>query len=163
MNKDSKILLIALIIIFIGAFSLNYTNMTGKSYKDIASDHTTISVSPRERTAGETITIDIDPGLNGIYSEIEIYRVDENDIRLGRYTYDICESDKHPCVSNRCYERITVDYPISKSWDNNNEWHSTVSSKTYYARVYDIYSGTYKIAYFTVERTYQKEGPAKRL
>ena len=95
MNKDTKILLVALVIIVVGALSLNYTDMTGKTI----SDYTTIAVSPKIIKAGESLTLDITPGKQGVYSEIEFYRVGENDMRLGEYTPEICGLDRCSCSS----------------------------------------------------------------
>lgn len=150
-KKDMKILITALVILVVGALFFNYTNITGK----VTSDY--ITVSPQLIKAGESINIAITPGRQGVYSEIEFYRADENDIRVGGVNPNICGGVA------RCYEKVIVDYKILDIWDNNAEWDYTVSSKTYYARVYDIYSGTYKIAYFTVERAYEAVGPAGNL
>ena len=55
MNKDSKILLTALVVIVIGAISFNYMGITGKT----TSDYSTITVSPKLVKAGEFIQITI--------------------------------------------------------------------------------------------------------
>ena len=160
MNKDAKVLLIALVIIIVGALSFNYTNITGKT----TSDYTTITISPNIVKAGEYINLDINPGLRGVFSEIEVYISGKTDIVLSGYSPKMCKSDpddpnRCSCSSNKCYEITTVPYKIPKTWDNNGGWDYTTNSKTYYARVYDIYSGLWVKAHFTVERFYEARGP----
>ena len=148
-KKEMKILITALVIIIMGAIFFNYTNMTGKAI----SDYTIISVSPKILKAGEDIHIDIKPGLQGTYQEVEFYRTN-NDLIIGGSDPNICGG------AAKCYEDIIVDYKISEVWDKNNEWDYTITSKDYYARVYDVYSGLWVKAYFTVERAYEAAGPA---
>ncbi len=143
MNKDIKILLVALIIVTIGAVSFNFVNITGRTFDDAINDHTSITVSPKAVKAGEFIYFNVYPGKQGVYQEIEFYRAN-NDLRLGGYKDNVCKSSK-------CFEDVIVEYKIISDWDKNSEWGSEVS-RDYYARVYDIYSGKYVRTYFSVER-----------
>ncbi len=147
MNKDIKILMVALIIIIIGAVSFNYVNITGKT----TSDYTTMTISPKLVKAGEMVHITVNPGLQGTYQEIEFYRV-HNDLRVGRQLAKICKAAK-------CFEKTTISYKISDAWDNNDKWDYDIVSKDYYARAYDVYSGIWVKSYLTIERKYEARGP----
>ena len=148
-KKEMKILITALVIIIIGAIFFNYTNMTGKAI----SDYTTITITPKIVKAGEDIHIDIKPGLQGTYQEVEFYRAN-NDLKVGGADPNICGG------VSKCYEDVIVEYKILGNWDKNDEWDYTITSKDYYAKVYDVYSGLWVKAYFTVERAYEAAGPA---
>ena len=150
MNKDSKVLLVALFIIMVGAISFNYANITGKTI----SDYTEMTVSPKLVKAGESIYITVKPGKQGVHQDVEFYRTDL-DLRVG-YVAKVCKEAN-------CFEKTTVKYDLSDTWGDNAEWDYDVISKDYYAKVYDIYSGQWVKSYFSVERKYEAAGPAEHL
>lgn len=148
MKKNTRILLYALVVLMIGAISFNFTNTTGKV---VSGSNTIITVSPKIIKAGEPIYINVKPGKQGVLKEIEFYRADK-DLRLGGKSADVCRSSK-------CFEASTVKYNVERIWDNNDKWGLTETSRDYYVRVYDIYTGKWVRSYFTVNRYYEAAGP----
>lgn len=147
MDKDNKILLSAILIILVALVSFNFGDITGK----IVKDSTVVAVSPSEVTAGEYITVYVNPGSDGVKNVAYVYR--ENDVRIPA-TINLCGSSK-------CEDEISVTYKILNNWDDNAEWSYGEVTRGYKIKVEDWRSTRYKTANFIVRRKYEAVGPAK--
>jgi len=109
MDKDTKILLMAVVIILVALVSFNLSDLTGKVTK---SDKTIIAVSPSVLTFGlhdssKIITVRVSPGEGGIRKRLLMYRVKTGgyDSVVGSETVSVCNRDI-------CYDDVTVSYRI---------------------------------------------------
>ena len=111
MNKDTKVLLMAVVIILVALVSFNLSDLTGMQ---IRSDVTTLTVSPITTTferydTAKMITIRVLPADNGVDKKIEMYKCKNEQcttsIRLGAETANIC-------TSSTCSEDVTVSYRL---------------------------------------------------
>ncbi len=105
MNKDTKILLMAVVIILVALVSFNLSDLTGKAVSDI----TTLTVSPTIINFGlhdsaKMITIRVSPSKNGIDQRIQMYRK-EWDTQVSSETATIC-------TDSICYDDITISYRV---------------------------------------------------
>ena len=149
MEKDNKVLISAILIILVALVSFNFGDITGKAVKE----NTVVAISPLEVTAGETITVYVKPGSNGVEKLAYVYS--KKGIRLPG-TISLCRSSK-------CEDVLSVEYKIIDTWDNNEGWDFREKSKGYYVKVIDSRTEDYSTASFTVKRKYEAAGPAVHL
>lgn len=139
MEYGTKTILLAVFILLIAIVSFNFTGMTGET---IGNRITTMELDKNELLPGETITLTITPGSEGVSQDIDIYRENGN-----RYI----QSAAQVCGSYKCKEKSYVEYQLMDTFEPD----------TYYFRVYDLSSKEYIKAYFTAGVLYQPVGPSK--
>ena len=110
MDKDTKVLLMAVVIILVALVSFNLTDLTGKVTKGSTA---TITVSPSVVTfakneVAKMVTIKVSPGKEGINRKLEFYivRSGSTDTRVGTESVNICRT-------STCYEDVTVSYRLN--------------------------------------------------
>lgn len=107
MNKDNKILVLAIFIVLVAIFSFSFDDIiTGKVTKESISK---VMITPNEVMRGETITVEVIPGPDGTYNRWAwIYRAGaKNDLRLTGTAKRMCGTQ------SVCYEPVTFTYLIS--------------------------------------------------
>ena len=110
MNKDTKILLMAVVIILVALVSFNFNDITGRIISN--SEVTTLAVSPTKIDFGpndiaKMITIRVSPGFNGINKKIMMHRVE-----TGGYDSQITSETANICTDSLCYDDVTISYRI---------------------------------------------------
>jgi hypothetical protein len=108
MNKDTKVLLMAVVIILVALVSFNMSDLTGKIIKN--SENAQLIISPTLVTFGKhdtarMITIQVSPGKNGINQKLWLYRGDGRNTQADSTTVNIC-------TSSICYDDVTVSYRV---------------------------------------------------
>ena len=106
MNKDTKVLLMAVVIILVALVSFNLNDITGRIIN--GSEVSTLTVSPTIITFGNNdaatmITIGISPGTNGLDKKILMYKV-----RTGGYDTPIDSKTANICTDSICYHDVTI-------------------------------------------------------
>ena len=106
MNKDTKVLLMAVVIILVALVSFNLSDLTGRIIN--GSEVSTLTISPTIITFGNNdaatmITISISPGTNGLDKKILMYKV-----RTGGYDTPIDSKTANICTDSICYHDVTI-------------------------------------------------------
>lgn len=139
MEKDNKILLLAIFILLVAMVSFSFNNFTGKATKESVSK---VIVTPENVMRGETINVEIIPGPEGVYNRWAwIYKVGEkNDLRLTATAKRICGNQAV------CYEPATINYLI----EGNEE---KFPDGKYYVKVreHDVQETKYAQGVFWIE------------
>ena len=109
MDKDTKILLMAVVIILVALVSFNLSDLTGKVTKG---DKTTIVVSPTVIEFGlhdtaKIVTIRVSPGKEGIRDKLQMYRE-----KPGGYDMALSSETVTICKGSQCYDDTTISYRI---------------------------------------------------
>jgi hypothetical protein len=109
MDKDTKVLLMAVVIILVALVSFNLSDLTGKVIK---SDTTTISVSPISFTFGKhdharMMTIRVSPGKNGIDKRLVMV-----ESKRSGYDTQISSETVRICGDEICYDDVTISYRV---------------------------------------------------
>ena len=109
MNKDTKVLLMAVVIILVALVSFNLSDLTGKIISK--SEISTLTVSPTIITFGihdsaTMITLRISPGRNGVNQKLQMYEVKTSgNIQIDGETANIC-------TDSICYDDVTISYRV---------------------------------------------------
>ncbi|MEK6934248.1 MAG: hypothetical protein AABW46_00035 [Nanoarchaeota archaeon] len=127
MNRESKILIGAVIIIIIAIFSFN-SGITSFSVKESSGS---IIISPKSVSAGENIIVTVIPGFEGVNNKVSFYNA-EDDLR--KDSVELCKG------SFRCEKESSINYWVSNSWDPG----------VYYVKVYDYNRKGFIIEDFTI-------------
>jgi hypothetical protein len=136
MEQNNKTLILAFVILLIAIVSFNFTGMTGEAVRV-----TSVTLDKTYALPSETITLNIVPGIKGVYEDIDVYNADTD--------YRYMQSAATVCRSSKCTDTSEVKFKLIDSFEPG----------TYYFRVYDLYSKNYVKAYFTVGVLYQPIGP----
>jgi len=111
MDKDNKILLIAILIMLVSIFSFSFNEvLTGKVTKESVSS---VTVKPSEVMRGSIITVNVEPGPNGVDNRWAwVYREGETADRR------VAGTAKRMCgTQSVCYDSITFTYLIEGNED----------------------------------------------
>lgn len=135
MEKDSKIFIIALLIIFIIVFvSLNFNDITGKAVEQTSPILVTVSSNEDSVNefirAGSPMYINVKTTKARFHRTIKIY--DSDDHYLTRVDIRHC--------SIYCHEDDSVSYRSSTDWEPG----------IYYARIFDYTNKEFVKGYFTI-------------
>ncbi|MEK6952906.1 MAG: hypothetical protein AABX29_07880 [Nanoarchaeota archaeon] len=128
MERESKIILGAIIIILIAIFSFNL-GITGFSVKEFSN----INISPKVLTSGSMILITVYPGLEGVNNNLNFYNA-EDDLR--KASIELCEGDY------KCSEETTISHWVPDGWKPG----------VYYVKVYDYNRKDFIMEDFTIKR-----------
>jgi len=111
MDKDNKVLLMAIFVILVAIFSFSFNDvMTGRVTKESVSS---VTVTPSEAMRGSIITVNIEPGPEGVYNRWAwIYREGATaDKRVAGTAKRMCGT------KSVCYDSITFTYLIEGNED----------------------------------------------
>lgn len=130
MEKESKIVSLAIILILIAIFFFNF-NITGFNIKEYSNSG--IVINPKVVGINEKILVTIYPGPKGVNNNLNFYNA-EDDLRKASIV--ICNNEY------KCEEETTVGYWIPNSWKPG----------VYYIKVYDYNRKDFIIGDFTIKR-----------
>ncbi|MBI2498631.1 hypothetical protein HYV88_00140 [Candidatus Woesearchaeota archaeon] len=128
MERESKIILGAIILILIAIFSFNL-DITGLSVKEFSG----MRISPKVVKSGSMILIMVYPGLGGVNNNLNFYNA-EDDLR--KASIELCDGDY------KCSEETTISYWVPNNWKPG----------VYHVKVYDYNRKGFIMEDFTIKR-----------
>lgn len=138
MNKNTKVLLMAVVIILVALVSFNLNDLTGM----VSSDITTLIVSPtvvnfEKYDAAKMITVGVSPSKpNGVNKKVEMYKCKNekctSSIKFGSETANIC-------TDSTCYSKVTISYRLDSGLKTGTYYfQAEKDGKIFISNTFDI-------------------------